>query len=143
MLDGIDYCLDWKPDDEAWSAREIVFHIVDTPSEGVHTAVQRVLRGNIAELPITASLTNLTPERWDSDLSGVRDELEAVLTGLELALSCATDADLTERTVALRSITRSTVQDRSAKELIEGIFLRHWREHLDQLGTLRELLGLD
>ena len=38
LLAGMEYCLDWKPDQGAWSAREVVYHIVDTPEGGIHTS---------------------------------------------------------------------------------------------------------
>jgi len=143
LLEGIDYSFDWKPSDEEWSAREVVYHLVDTPSGGVHTAVQGVLDGSIKELPITASLSNMTPERRRQDITGAREDLEAVLAGLESALNSTTDADLMGKKVPLHSITRGTTTERTAQELVAGIFVRHWREHLGQLVALREALGLE
>ena len=143
LLDGIDYCFDWKPEDGEWSAREVVYHVADTPSGGLHVALQRVLEKSIEELPITSSLTNLTDERRLKDLDNVRQDVEAVLAGLEGALASTTDAQLKETTVRLHSISRSTIEDRTAQELMERAFVGHWREHLGQLAALREMLGLD
>ena len=143
LLEGIDYCFDWKPDEEEWSAREIVYHMVDTPSGGIHRAVQGVLEGRVQELAVTASLTNLTQERRERELGGVREDVQAVLAGLEGALSSTTDAELAGRKVPLHSITRSTTEDRTAQELVAGLFLRHWREHFGQLAAIREALGLE
>ena len=36
VLEGMDYCLDWKPDSEDWSARELVYHVLDTPPCSAH-----------------------------------------------------------------------------------------------------------
>ena len=143
LLDGIDYCFDWKPEDGEWSAREIAYHVADTPSGGIHVALQRVLEQSIRELPITSGLTNLTDERRLKDLDNVRQDIEAVLAGLEGALASTTDAQLKETTVPFHSITRSTIEDRTAQELMERAFVGHWREHLGQLAALREMLGLD
>ena len=143
LLEGLDYSFDWKPDDEEWSAREIVYHLVDTPSGGVHAAIQKVLEGSIHELPITASLNNLTQDRREKELANAMEDLEAVLAGLEGALNSTTDAQLEGKKTALHSLTRSTKEEWSAERLIAGIFVRHWREHLGQLATLREALGLD
>ena len=143
LLEGMDYCLDWKPGDEEWSAREVVYHLVDTPGGGVHTAVQSVLTGDIQELSITASLTNLTQERLGNALNQAQEDITNVLTGLERALGSATDAELTDKKVPVHSITRATTMDRNALELVERIFVRHWREHLAQLAELRDALGLD
>ena len=143
MLEGIDYCLDWKSDDQEWSAREIVYHVVDTPSGGIHTVVQGVLAGTIQEFAISSSLSNLTPERQAKDLERVREDVEAVIAGMERALATASDADLASQTVPMYSTTNRTSSDRTAQNLAEGIFVRHWREHLGQLAALREALGLD
>lgn len=143
LLEGIDYCLDWKPDDEEFSAREIIYHMVDTPSGGIHTAIQGVLSGSVQEVPISSSLTNMTDERQGNDLDKIREDLEAVLAGLEKALASATDAELISKRVPLHSITRSTTTERSVEDLVSGIFVRHWREHLGQMAALRESLGLD
>ena len=143
LLEGMDYCLDWKPNDEEFSAREIVYHIVDTPSGGIHTAVQGVLSGSVQELPIASSLTNMTEERQENDLDKVREDLETVLAGLEKALASTTDAELDSKRVPLHSITRSMTTERSVEDLVSGIFVRHWREHLGQLAALQEALGLE
>ena len=145
LLEGLDYSFDWKSadTDEEWSAREIVYHLVDTPSEGIHASIQGVLEGSIQEVPITAGLTNLTEERRGKDLAGAKGDLETVLSGMERALGSATDADLTGKSAVLHSSMRGTREDWSAERLVAGIFVRHWREHLEQLAALREALGLE
>ena len=142
-LDGIDYCFDWKVNDEEWSARETIYHMVDTPAEGIHTAIQKILEGSIQELPVIADLTNMTQERQTNELDKVREDLEAVLSGMERALASTTDAELAERKVINHSITRAVKDERSAQDLVAGLFLRHWHEHLGQLTALRQTLGLD
>jgi hypothetical protein len=143
LLEGLDYSFDWKPTDEEWSAREIVYHLVDTPSDGIHTTIQGVLGGSVQEIPITAGLTNLTDERSGKDLAGAKGDLEGVLSGMERTLNSATDADLTGKSAVLHSFMRGTREDWSAERLVAGIFVRHWREHLEQLAALREALGLE
>ena len=143
LLSGMDYCCDWRPDDDEWSARDIICHLVDTPEGGVHTLVRGVLQGSIQGFDITASLNNLTPERQEKDLTQLKDDLEEVLAGMEIALASATDADLEARVVPMHSITRGVTEDRTARRIVEGIFIRHWTEHLAQLKELREALGLE
>ena len=142
LLEGLESHLDSKPNDEEWSAREIIYHMVETPEEGIHTAVRRALEGSIQELPLIANLTNLTSERQGKDLTGIRMDVEAVLTGMERALASTTDADLEERKIVFHSILRDVRDDRSAHQLTAGYFVRHWRDHIGQLATLRETLGL-
>ena len=143
LLDGIDYCFDWKPDSGEWSARELVYHLVDTPSGGIHNIVKGVLEERLQEFSIEASLTNLTEERSHQDLNQAKTDVEDLLTSLEKTLSLASDGDLTERKATVHSITRSTTDERTAGTVIGGIFVRHWREHLEQLAALRDALGLE
>ena len=142
VLEGMDYCLDWKPSEGEWSAREVVYHLVDTPAGGIHTAVKGLLDGRMEEVPVTASLTDLAGERHATDLDAVRGDIARVTSGMEEALSSATDADLAGKRFLFHSITRSVKEERTVEQLIAGIFVRHWREHLDQLAALREALGL-
>ena len=105
VLEGMDYCLDWKPSEGEWSAREVVYHLVDTPAGGIHTAVKGLLDGRMEEVPVTASLTNLAGERHATDLDAVRGDIARVTSGMEEALSSATDADLAGKRFLFHSIT--------------------------------------
>ena len=143
VLDGIDYCFDWKPNDEEWSAREIVYHLLDTPPGGIHEVVQGALNGSIKSFSITSHLTNLTQERQQRELEGVREDAEAFLTGMGNVLDSTNDAELKETTVMHHSVTQEKTEERTAQNLVEGIFIRHWREHLQQIADLRDALGLE
>lgn len=143
LLDSMDYCFDWKTEDEEWSAREVVYHIVDTPSGGIHVALQHILDGSTRELQIASSMTNLNPERLGKDVGQVREDVEAVLTGLERTLGSTTDAQLQGANVALHFTTRSTTEESNAQDLISRMLIRHWRVHLSQIAGIREMLGLD
>lgn len=142
LLEGMDYCFDWRPSDGEWSARDLVYHLVDTPEGGIDAAIEGVLQGRIQELPVAASLNNLTPERQAKDITAAQEDIEAVLLGVDGALASATDADLSGRRLTLNSLTYSRTREMAAQELVEGLFLRHWMEHLAQLAALRDALGL-
>jgi UTP--glucose-1-phosphate uridylyltransferase len=143
LLVGIDYCFDWKLNEGDWSAREVVYHMLDTPAGGIHTAVQNTLGASATELTVTASLTNLTGQRRQKDLQGVRKDVEEVFSGLERALRSANDAELSGREVLTHSTTRGVTEKRSAESLVARLFVGHWREHLGQLAALREALGVE
>ena len=51
-LVGMDYCLDWKQDPSDWSARELVYHVLDTPQGGAHNLVNRIITGEIKEYEV-------------------------------------------------------------------------------------------
>ena len=142
ILEGMDYCLDWKPDPEAWSAREVIYHLVDTPPGGLHRLFQGLLSGNLPEFDLTPDLTNMTPERQTFHLEKARQDLEEVLDGIEQAVSNASDDDVATKSVLAHLIARGRDEERTAQMLLEGLFARHWRGHLEQLRELREALGV-
>ena len=142
LLTGMEYCLDWKPQEDEWSAREVVYHMVDTPAGGIHAAVQSILDGSARGLTVTASLTNLSDARMGEDLDGVKEDIDAVLMGLEGTLSAVTDDQLSTREAPVRSTTRGVTENRSAQDLTHRLFVNHWREHLLQLEALRDALGI-
>ena len=142
MLDGMDYCLDWKPDPESWSARESIYHLVDTPSGGLHRLIAGILSGQILEFVLTPDLNNMTLQRQSMDMAQVAKDITQVLDGLDAAVSDASDDDLTGRSALAHLTARGVDEARTPKMLLEGLFARHWREHLEQLKDLREILGV-
>ena len=60
ILEGMDYCLDWKLDPTEWSARELIYHVVDTPLGGVNGLVKGILSGNITEYDLWSDLTTVS-----------------------------------------------------------------------------------
>ncbi len=63
LLEGMDYCLDWKSDPSSWCTREVVYHLLDTPPGGIHSILQGTLSGELKEFDLWADRTNMTPER--------------------------------------------------------------------------------
>ncbi len=143
ILNGMDFCLDWKSANDEWSAREILYHMAETPAGGIHSAVQQVLAGTIRELSMRSSATNMTPQRQRNDLAAIRGDAEAVLSGMELLLGAATDDELAQRTVLAHSMRANAVVAWRAEELIERLLLNHWKEHLRQLAAVRDALGIE
>ena len=142
LLEGMDYCLDWKPDPESWSAREVIYHLVDTPAGGLHTVLRGVLSGELREFEVTPDQTNLTADRQTVDLAQAIQDLAGVLDGIEAAISRTDDDLIASRSAAAHLTARGRWEDRTAQMLLEGLFARHWRGHLEQLQELRETLGV-
>lgn len=140
LLDGMNYCLDWKPDESAWSAREIVYHLLDTPPGGTASLVQSIVSGEITEYEIWSDRTNITEARATLDMEEVESDISAFFAKFNEALQHASDGDLQERRVVMRQRTRGKELERTL-EVVLGGFDRHWRGHLEQLGELRAALG--
>jgi len=142
VLEGMDYCLDWKGDTTEWSARELVYHVLDTPPGGIHSLVKGVLSGELQEYDLWSDLTNMTPERAGYDLAQVTADIESFFQGLEDALSGASDEELETKTVMLHQKTRGVDEERTPNAILERTLNGHIREHLIQLQELREALAI-
>ena len=142
LLEGMDYCLDWKPEASVWSVREVVYHLLDTPEGGVHTVLRGVLSGGLTEYEVWADRTNITPERQTKEIEAVIEDIAALFMGIESALEASSDEELSTKSALahLRSYDREN--QRTAAELLDGVFARHWGEHLGQIREIRETLGV-
>jgi hypothetical protein len=142
LLDGMDYCLDWKPDSSAWSAREVVYHLLDTPHGGVHRVLRGILSGQLKEYDLWADRSNMTPERQAYDAERVRRDINHFSQSLEEAVAALSEDDLAGKSVVVHLRSRDRDEPRSIQNLLEGLFARHWREHVAQVRELREALGM-
>ena len=140
LLEGMNYCLDWKPEESDWSAREIVYHLLDTPPGGTASLVGSIVRGEITEYEIWSDRTNVTETRATLDMEEIEADISAFFAMFNVALQSATDGDLQGRRVLMRQRTRGEDEERTLEALLAG-WARHWRGHLEQLGELRAALG--
>lgn len=140
LLDGMNYCLDWKPEESDWSAREIVYHVIDTPPGGMASVVRDIVSGKITEYEIWSDRTNVTETRATLDMEEIEADISAFFAMFNVALQSATDGDLQGRRVLMRQRTRGEDEERTLEALLAG-WARHWRGHLEQLGELRAALG--
>ena len=140
LLDGMNYCLDWKPQETDWSPREIVYHLLDTPPGGTPTVVKGIVSGEIGEYEIWSDRTNITDARATLDMSELESDIGAFFTAFAEALEGAVDADLVGKQVIMHQRTRGEDLERTLEAVLAG-FDRHWRGHLEQLAELREALG--
>ena len=141
VLDGMNYCLDWKPEESDWSAREIVYHIIDTPPGGMASVVKGIVSGEITEYEIWSDRSNVTEARATLDMAEVEADITAFFDVFSKALAAATDDDLQGRRALMHQRTRGQDEERTLEAALAG-FARHWRAHLEQLGELRSALGL-
>ena len=142
VLIGMDYCMDWKQDDSEWSARELVYHVLDTPPGGAQNLVKGILAGEIQEYEIWSDLTNMTPERIEFDLERVNADIEAFFTSLDESVSEASDVDLEGKKVLMHQRTRGVDEERTLNAILDRTLNGHIRDHLAQLQDLREILAI-
>ena len=142
VLVGMDYCLDWKQDDSEWSARELVYHVLDTPPGGAQNLVKGILAGEIQEYEIWSDLTNMTPERIEFDLERVNADIEAFFTSLEESVSEVSDEDLEGKKVLMHQRTRGVDEERTVNAILDRTLNGHIPDHLAQIRELREFLAI-
>ena len=142
VLVGMDYCLDWKQDPSEWSARELVYHVLDTPPGGAHDLVKRIIAGEIEEYEIWSDRTNMTPQRAEYDLDQVNADIEAFFSSLDDSISGISDEDLEEKKVMMHQRTRSVDEERTLNAILDRTLNGHMREHLAQLQELRDILAI-
>ena len=140
LLEGMDYCLDWK-DSDNWCAREVLYHLVDTPEGGIGSVIAGVLAGSGDEVTILPDANNMTPERMAADIDEAIAGPLSILQTAEDAIAAASDADFETKTAMAHLPHRDIHQMRTAQSFIDGLE-RHWGEHLNQLRAIRETLGV-
>ncbi|MFQ5861350.1 MAG: DinB family protein, partial [Dehalococcoidia bacterium] len=114
LLEGMDYCLDWKPEPQEWCAREVVYHLLTTPPGGLPAVLRDMLQDNLPELTIVAGETNVTPERQEKELEQVRADIDALFQGLLEAVSSASAERLEEARTTAYFPHRDEREERSA-----------------------------
>jgi len=142
LIEGMDYCLDWKPEPSAWSVRQVLYHILDTPVGGIHEVVRGMLSGELREFEIWADRDNMTPERMAYDLEQIRENIDEFFHGLDRAIESATEEDFDGKSALAHLKSRDLDEDRSVQELLDRAFEVHWMGHLAQINELRDGLGM-
>ena len=142
LLDGMDYCLDWKADSSEWSVRQVVYHILDTPAGGIPKILHGMLSSELEEFEIVADLDNMTPARQANDLEDVRQDISDYFQAMQEALGSATETGFDEKSALVHLRSRGAHEQRTAQELLDRAFNGHWSGHLVQIRELREALGL-
>ena len=140
-LAGMDYCLDWKPSEDDWSAREVAYHLLDTPPGGMAKVVDGVVSGTLTEYEIWSDRANITDERATKEMADIESDISAFFAAFIGALAPASDDDLDNLRVIMHQRTRDEDVERTLEEALSG-FGRHWGSHLEQLAELRAALGL-
>ena len=118
LLEGMDYCLDWKQNESEWSVRELVYHILDTPPGGAQNLVIGIISGDINEYEIWSDLTNITSERAGHDIDQINSDIATFFCSLSSSISDLTDRDLQAKKAIMHQRTRKVSQERSLDSIL-------------------------
>jgi len=142
LIDGMDYCMDWRPDDSAWSVRQVLYHVLGTPAGGIHQVVQGMLSGELTEFEIWADLDNITNERMVYDIEQIRTDIDHFFHELTQTIDSADEEDFDGKSALAHLRSRGADETRTVQELLDRVFEGHWRGHLTQIIELRDALGM-
>ena len=142
VLDGMDNCLDWKNDPNSWSAREVIYHLIDTPAEGMDLLVRRILKTEGGTFELMPDISNMSEVRLLNDIEQVKADIFNILDNLELIITDVRSEDLTEKTIVVDLVAQGSNEERTILNLLQGLFIRHWSQHVMQLKNIRSSLGL-
>ena len=84
----------------------------------------------------------MTTDRLSYEMERVVDDINRLFQGMDAALEAAGEGDLSGRSVMVHQRNRGWDEPRTLQQLLDGLFARHWREHLVQVRELREALGV-
>lgn len=140
-LVGMDLYIDKKLDLTEWSVREVLWHILEDPEGGIPNAVESIIDGILPELTIVADETHLNWQRESMDLSQIRQEIHKYFRRLEEVLYKVTDGQIAQITTSCWFPLRNYREDRTSEALLEGLFLKHWADHIKQLRELQSALS--
>ena len=142
VLDGMDNCLDWKNDPNSWSAREVIYHLIDTPAEGMDLLVHRILKAEGEVFELVPDTSNMSEVRLLNDIEQVKADIFKILDNLELIITDTSSEELMEKKVVVDLVNQGANEERTVLNLLEGLFIRHWSQHVIQLINTRFSLGL-
>ena len=142
LLSGMDYCLDWKAESSDWSARQVVYHLLESPPGGLQRVLWAAVSGESEPIEVWAGDDNITPERANYDLDQILEDVARFFTSMGEALEAAGKQEIAGESVLDRYQTSGGGQSYTVGELLDSMFGTHWSEHLGQVRALRDALGM-
>lgn len=142
LISGMDYCLDWKTEPSDWSARQVTYHLLDTPPGGIHQVIWGAVSGELEDFDVSSGADNITPERSSYDLEQILEDVDRFFTAAQEALEAAGDRDLEEKSVLARDPASGVDHPFTLGGFLDTMFGAHWKEHLGQIRALRDALGM-
>ena len=137
QLLGLDDRVDWKSDpqdDESWSVRDVVSHLLGTQEGNALAYLRHVLKADGTEKRLEADDPVRTPERSAQSLAELVAELDAHCREMRRMVQEATPAQLEVRATF---IGRSGSREQTFLERAYGSFHNHMGQHVEQVKELR------
>ena len=119
VLDGMDNCLDWKKDPDSWSAREVIYHLIDTPAQGMDLLVHRILKTEGEVFELVPDISNMSEVRLLNNIEQVKADIFNILDNLESIITDTSLEELGERKVVVNLLDQGANEERTVLNLLQ------------------------
>ncbi|MFL2644310.1 MAG: hypothetical protein ACJ0KI_01385 [Dehalococcoidia bacterium] len=131
------YCdLDKPLGKDGWSLRQHIYHLIDTPIGGLHTGLEQAMSIPDFILEIIPDLDNLNEERRVFNHIEILKDLDNYSYAFHKVLASYNQSKLDTIIIETSFPKRGFKEDRSARTLLDRLFVRHWSEHLYDMTNL-------
>ena len=113
-----------------WNLRQHIYHLIDTPSAGLHTILKEALSNPKSKVEIIPDIDNLNEHRTGLSVPQIISDLEDYSASFQQVLNLYDDDKLDSVIIETNLPQRGITEDRSARTLLDRLFVRHWSEHL-------------
>ncbi|HCG90663.1 MAG TPA: hypothetical protein DEZ08_02330 [Dehalococcoidia bacterium] len=125
----VDFC----PDETSWSIRQHIYHLLDTPTGGIHSIMTTVKTNPKETLVIIPDLDNITEDNQKKTTLEIQADLINYSKSFHNCLSLYSEEDLDQIIIQTSLPKRGIIEDRTPRSLLDRLFVRHWSEHISDL----------
>tara|TARA_A100001037_G_scaffold110149_1_gene100461 strand:+ start:15165 stop:15641 length:477 start_codon:yes stop_codon:yes gene_type:complete len=130
VISNPDCDLDKPLKDSEWSLRQHIYHLLDTPKDGLYTVINQAIENSSTTLSIVPDLDNLNVDRNNFTVSAILDDLNKFQAGFLKVLKKLNDVQLDTLIIETSFPLRGIKENRSVRLLLDRLFVRHWSEHI-------------
>ena len=142
QLEGMEPYLERSDAAGEWTTREVLCHLLFEPGWKPGALLETFAERDLPVIEISPGSTNVTPERQKLTLAELADALEIQRRELLGYLEGLGEADL-QRKARIPLFKQFMGTDEIPVPVFVGaMFDYHWNDHAEQLGRIRQAVGL-
>jgi hypothetical protein len=142
QLEGMEPYLERSDAAGEWTTREVLCHLLFEPGWKPGALLETFAERDLPVIEISPGSTNVTPERQKLTLAELADALEIQRRELLGNLEGLGEADL-QRKARIPLFKQFMGTDEIPVPVFVGaMFDYHWNDHAEQLGRIRQAVGL-
>jgi hypothetical protein len=125
--------VDSCPDETSWSIRQHIYHLLDTPTGGIHSIMTTVKTNPKELLVIIPDLDNITEADQKKTSLEIQTDLINYSKLFHSCLSLYSEEDLDQIIIQTSLPKRGIIEGRTPRSLLDRLFVSHWSEHISDL----------